>query len=192
MATSQAKKTTSAATKAANARAASAMRGMSAKDRPVRSGSPRPIVDTERDSGIFLPEESTVDLAPILHGDMQAIRQSNGDLKKFVADEAFMNDLLMIQVNAPGENENPFAVVVVNNREFRIPRGRMVRVKRFVVEALAHAKQANFKTRRSLPGDPQHMATTETTVWSYPFGVIQDPKGIEGAKWLEKVMSDPN
>jgi hypothetical protein len=185
----KASNTTTAAKKAANARAAAAMKGMAAKDRPVNSGSKRPTVHTESD--IFLPDDKSVDLSPVLHGDMQAIRQT-GDIKKFMHDEAFMHDLLLIQINHPGENENPYAVVVVNNREFRIPRGRQVRVKRFVVEALAHAKQASFKTKRSLPGSPDHMATQETHTFSYPFGVVTDPKGTEGFAWLEKVMSDPN
>lgn len=154
-----------------------------------RIASPRAQMET---GDIQLPEDQMVDLAQTISGDMQAIRNNGGDLKKFIADEAFMRDLLLITINPPGDNDNPIAQVIVNNRAFDIPRGRMVRVPRFVVEALAHAKQASFRTKRTFVGDQSHMKPIESHTWSFPFGVQHDPRGVQGLKWLEKVMSDPN
>lgn len=149
-----------------------------------------PLKDMVHTGDIILPPEE-INLGETINGTLTAIRQEGGNFEKVIHDEEFYKDLLMIHVSAAGENENPYAVTVVNNRHFQIPRGRNVRVPRFVVEALAHAKQANFKTKRTYVGDPTHMAPIQSHVFSYPFSVIQDPRGVEGQKWLEKVLNDP-
>lgn len=159
-----------------------------AKDRVVIA-SPKPEIDSD---DILLPQDRMVDLAQTITGDLQSIRASGGDVRKYLEMEGFMNDLLLITLNPPGENENPIAQVIVNNRAYDIPRGRMVRVPRFVVEALAHAKQANFKTKRTFVGDSSHMKPIESSAWSFPFGVQNDPRGVAGLRWLEFKMNEPN
>jgi len=141
---------------------------------------------------IVLPQDTIRDVAQTITGDLQSIKNNGGDVLEVFRTEAFMNQLLLITINPPGDNENPVAQVIVNNRQFDIPRGRMVRVPRYVVEALAHAKQASFKTRRTFVGDQSHMKPVESHNWSFPFGVQNDPAGMDGAKWLEKVMNDTN
>lgn len=167
---------------------ASAKKTTQAKNRPAIA-SPRKLIDTD---DIQLPEDRAVDLAQTITGDLQSIKAGGGNIEKFMRDEAFMKDLLLITINPPGDNENPIAQVIVNNRSYDIPRGRMVRVPRFVVEALAHAKQASYRTKRTFIGDQNHMKPIEQHTWSFPFGVQQDPRGVAGQRWLEKVMSDPN
>lgn len=140
---------------------------------------------------VILPTDVELDLGDIIAGDMTSIRTS-GNTLKFVVDEKFMQDLLAISVSPGNEQDNPYAVVIVNNRTYEIPRGRTCRVPRFVVEALAHAKQSDYKTHRSLPGDPKHMRPIENVRFSYPFIVKKDPAGAKGAQWLTKVMNDPS
>lgn len=159
-----------------------------ARNRPAIS-SPRQIAGSDT---IQLPEDRMVDIAQTITGDLQSIRNNNGNIGKFIADEAFMKELLLITINPPGDNENPIAQVIVNNRAYDIPRGRMVRVPRYVVEALAHAKQATFRTKRTFIGDQNHMKPIEQHTWSFPFGVQHDPSGAKGQQWFERVMSDPN
>lgn len=171
-------------------------RSRRAVDTPVRRPQ-RPLAETE---DIYLPGDNKVDLAQEIEGTMQSIKRTarggtvdpNEALRKLYANEEFMNQLLLIQLSAPGTNENPIAQVIVNNRQFDIPRDRPVRVRRYVVEALAHAKQANYQTKRSALGAADHMQTRETHVWSFPFSVFDDPSGLKGREWLNKVMSDPN
>ncbi len=146
-----------------------------------------PHADTDN---IVLPDNE-LDLGSIIEGDTSAMRRG-GDLKRFIATEKFMHDLLAITVSPPsGDQENPYAIVTVNHKVYEIPRGRVCRVPRFVVEALAHAKQANYKTKRTSIGDASHMAPVEGHVFSYPFVVKHDP-APEGGKWLQQVLNDPS
>lgn len=167
--------------------AARAMRGATAKERPVSFQDQMPIADTD---AIYL-EEREHDLTEIVTGDTASLRANGGDIEAYMAGEKFMCELLAITVPEGDEQAPLYAPIQVNNKTYRIPRGRMVRVPRFVVEALAHAKQANFKTQRAAPGDPSHMMTKESTVFSFPFHVKHDPSGVKGEAWLNKVLNDP-
>lgn len=142
---------------------------------------------------IVLPDDQVHTMKAVIEGDIQALRTNGTDIKKFIADEAFMNELCQIEVSEAQTDRDPsHAVVVVNNREFRIPRGVPVWVRRYVVEALAHARQANFKQRRTFIGDTHHMETKETNHLSYPHVLLEDPSGTKGREWWRRVCNDPN
>jgi len=171
----------------AAAPAPAARRSTRAIDNPT-SLPEQPVLHSDE---IYIPNED-VDIASEIQGTTHAIRAAGGDVEQVIRHEKWDHDLLLIRIAEPGtEQEQQIAVTTVNNRVYEIPRGRPVRVPRFVVEALAHAKQANYKTHRSLPGDPRHMTPVRSTVFSYPFNVLRDPAGLQGEKWLRNVMNDP-
>ena len=87
--------------------------------------------------------------------------------------------------DAGSEDENQYAEVKVNG-DYRICfRGDIIRMRRYHVEALAHAKELRMKQTRIVNADgsmgyQEKMVSKQT----YPFSVIHDPAGRKGADWL--------
>lgn len=114
------------------------------------------------------------------------------DAETVIVDEAFMHEKVVILISPPAnESEPEQAQVSVNVRHYYIPRGRPVVVPRFVVEALAHAKQENFKMNAGNSNDPTSTRPVSNHLFSYPFMVSRDDNP-KGRAWLEKVMHDPS
>lgn len=112
------------------------------------------------------------------------------DLAKLVADEAFMNEMVVIEVaDSQNPDDAPNFVVNVNGTNMPIPRGRPVMLKRKYVEVLARNKQTTFKQITPNPSEPDKTIMVPKTVFGYPFQLVED-KNPRGREWLKHVMAE--
>jgi hypothetical protein len=100
--------------------------------------------------------------------------------------EQFMaQDIEILMADAGSEDENQYAEVKVNG-DYRICfRGDSAMMKRYHVEALAHAKELRMKQTRIVnPDGSMGYAEKMMSKQTYPFQVLNDPAGRKGADWL--------
>ncbi len=107
--------------------------------------------------------------------------------------EAFMRDVLLVQMHDPAsEDDQQFAEVTVNGDYVCAVRGDQVRMRRYHVAVLANAKQFRVSQKKITTADGS-MGYQEVTrvVLTYPFAVLEDPRGKVGADWLRKLIQTP-
>ena len=107
--------------------------------------------------------------------------------------EQFMRDELLVQMADPAsEDDHQYAEVTVNGDYRLCVRGDQVRLRRYHVAVLAAAKQLRVSQKRVTTADGS-MGYQEVvrSVLTYPFSVIEDPRGRMGNDWLRKIISTP-
>ena len=115
---------------------------------------------------------------------------SDAELRRIMADESFMNEIVTIRVaTTTDKNAPPMAMPAVNGVNQPIFRGVPTMVKRKYVEALARARETTYQQVAD-PASPDKITMVPNTVLSFPFEVLQD-QNPKGRAWLEKIMAEP-
>lgn len=106
--------------------------------------------------------------------------------------EKFMAEVVSVHLHEPyNENEPYFVECSVNGDYFCSERGREVKMKRYHLAALAHAKSARVGQKRLVSSDGSvGFQETTTLAPSYGFAVMHDPNP-NGPRWLKTMMSNP-
>jgi hypothetical protein len=110
---------------------------------------------------------------------------------KAVSEEAFMNELLVIELATTTSEEDPQHVIVnVNNVAQPLMRGVPFEVKRKYVEVLARCKETKYKQpHRNMDNPEPGNQLVGRTALTYPFTVIEDKNPI-GRAWLKAVLAE--
>lgn len=110
----------------------------------------------------------------------------NLNFKDVVEEEAFMNELVAIQVHDdPTEGALKVITVTVNGVNQPILRGRTQRIKRKYVEALARGVASNYKQQVN-PADLSDIAMVGAHTNSYSFSILDDTP--RGQAWYERIV----
>jgi hypothetical protein len=109
-----------------------------------------------------------------------------------LAYEKFMQDLVVIRLTEPtDENAPTHAMVGSNGEQLWLPRGPVLRIPRRFVENLAHSQSTRVSTKMNHdPNKDDAMDVRRTTTPDYPFAVLQDPAGQKGREWLRRVVRE--
>lgn len=114
----------------------------------------------------------------------------NGDLKKMLKEEAFMEETLTVHLHPTyNENDPPYAHLNVNGRNQIIPRGIDAPVKRKYVEVLARMKETRYTQRTLNPSEPDRTEMVARHGLVFPFQVVED-KNPKGRVWLANILSE--
>lgn len=107
--------------------------------------------------------------------------------------EAFMNEVLTIQVAESYDENDPALVdVSVNGRRQFIRRGVDQEVRRKYVEVLARAKRSDYDQVTLDPRDGERVnQLRRRNALRFPFQVIRDPNP-QGRAWLRGVLAEAN
>lgn len=113
------------------------------------------------------------------------------DFKDVANSEAFMNELVTIEVNAStDENQPPHIIVNVNGTNMPIMRGVPTQVKRKYVEVLARMKETRYNQFTPNPSAPDQIEMRARTALAYPFNLIED-SNPKGRAWLQHILAEP-
>lgn len=107
--------------------------------------------------------------------------------------EKFMNEIVEVTIMSSGApNEEPSVIFNVNGRNQAFFRDVPTPCRRMILEVIARCKKTNYKQRLNAYGmpDPDQVQLDQTTVFAYPFTVIDtNPKG---RAWLQAVKAEAN
>jgi hypothetical protein len=107
-----------------------------------------------------------------------------------VSEEAFMNEVLEIEIHeSTNENDPNHVIVSVNDKSQPIFRGRPTKVKRKYVEVLARCRESKYTQVTPNPMEPDQMEMRERSALTYPFTVLSDPNP-KGRAWLAAVKAE--
>lgn len=114
------------------------------------------------------------------------------DLSRAVKEEAFMNEMVLVElIETAHENDAPHVILNVNGRSQPLFRGEPTRIRRCFVEVLARMKETKFVPQEA---DMQNPMATNTpkgkTGFAYPFTVLEDTNPL-GREWLKAVKAEP-
>lgn len=124
-------------------------------------------------------------------GDDQSIELPSKELGTAIAEEAFMNEMLIVEVaETTNENEAPSIILSVNGITQPVFRGQPTRMRRMFVEVLARCKETKYNQRTKNPNQPDRIELAPRTALAYPFQVIEDPNP-KGRTWLRAVLMEP-
>lgn len=113
------------------------------------------------------------------------------EFDKTVSEEAFMNEILEIEVaSSTDENQPNHIVLDVNNLKQPVFRGQPTRMRRMFVEVLARCKETKY-TQIQNPFEPDRQEMRPRTALAYPFTVLHDPNR-QGGAWLKAVLAEAN
>lgn len=113
------------------------------------------------------------------------------DFRALAAEEAFMNEPVVIRVaETTDENQPPHVMVNCNGVNQPLLRGVPTRVKRKYVEILARMKETKYRQSTPNPSEPDRIVMNERTALVYPFEVLEDANP-KGRAWLNAVLADP-
>lgn len=127
----------------------------------------------------------------IIVGEDQSIEIPTHELGEAVSQEAFMNEVLTIEVaETTNENEPPSITLSVNGITQPVFRGYPTRVRRKYVEVLARCKETKYNQRNIDPSRPDKIELEPRTGLVYNFQVIEDPNP-KGRAWLRAVLAEP-
>ena len=115
----------------------------------------------------------------------------NLDFQKTIAEAAFMNEIVEVQLAATtDENQPPHIVMNVNGISQPFFRDIPVKCRRMFLEVLARCKESKYtQTRNAMEPDRSEMV--QRTAHAYPFQVLHDPNP-KGSAWLRAVMAERN
>lgn len=112
--------------------------------------------------------------------------------KEYLDALAFMEQELEIMIHpaSPADRSAEHLIKLgVNGTNQFVPRDMPVKVKRKYVEVLAKARPIGINTREYLDAEGGRAIKIERSVMlQYPFSVLFDPAGANGAAWLRGVM----
>lgn len=113
------------------------------------------------------------------------------DPQKEVEMEAFMNEILTINVYPDGtQGALDIIVVTVNGINQPIVRGKDQHIKRKYVEALARSRITNYVQEVADQSRPESIQMKPIPALTYPFVVRRDPNRY-GAAWLDSILKQP-
>ena len=113
------------------------------------------------------------------------------DFKDVANSEAFMNELVTIEVHAStDENQAPHLIVNVNGTNMPILRGVPTTVKRKYVEVLARMKETRYNQVTPNPAAPDVSEMRARTALAYPFTLLED-SNPKGRAWLNHILAEP-
>lgn len=113
------------------------------------------------------------------------------DFRQLAADEAFMNELVTIEVHATtDENQAPHIIVNCNGVNQPIVRGVPMQVRRKYVEILARMKETKYTQVTPNPAAPDVSEMRARSGLAYPFSLVEDPNP-RGRAWLQNVLAEP-
>ena len=112
------------------------------------------------------------------------------DIVKTAEQEAFMNELVKVNVHADGSpGALDVIVITVNGINQPIIRGRDQVIKRKYVEALARSRITNF-TQTQDPVKMENIQMQPICALTYPFAVRED-RNPRGGAWLDAILRQP-
>jgi hypothetical protein len=112
------------------------------------------------------------------------------DFQKMVQQEAFMNEMVTVEVaDTTDENQPPSLVLSVNGVTQPVFRGRPTQMRRMFVEILARCKETKYTQHVVNPNEPDRIEMRSRTALAYPFTVVED-KNPAGRAWLNAVLSE--
>lgn len=126
-----------------------------------------------------------------VHDDLTVDAIVTQEFDAAIADEAFMNELLIIEV-APStsEEDNPIVPLSVNGNPHPVARGFPVQVRRKFVEILARCKETKYKQpSRDMMNPEAGNQLLGRTAQTYPF-IVHEDKNPKGRAWLAAVMAE--
>lgn len=104
--------------------------------------------------------------------------------------EKFMNEMLEIYVHpSPNKEDNPVIVPNVNGVNQPIPRGKVCRIKRKYVEALARNRHTRYEQKVPDATKPHQYIMSPDVVVKDPFTVRSDPNP-KGPEWLQAILNE--
>ena len=116
---------------------------------------------------------------------------ANADLKAVVAQAAFMEQPVTIEVAAPmNENDPNHVVLNVNGINQPVFFGHPVTIRRKYVEVLARMKQTGYTQRATNYINPEDSnQLIPRTALVHPFQVLED-KNPKGREWVRHILSE--
>lgn len=116
-----------------------------------------------------------------------------GNPEAAIASEVFNNDVLDVVFSQP-RDKNDFKSVRVgwNGVHYEYPRNNTVcKVPRGVVEILARSRLQNIETKmvKAEDGSDTYVPVVNEA-HTYPFAVTNDPRGVKGHQWLQKILHE--
>jgi hypothetical protein len=112
------------------------------------------------------------------------------EIGRVAAEEAFMNELVLIEVaESTDENQPNHVVLSVNAVTQPVFRGVPTLVKRKYVEVLARCKESKYSQHTTNPNEPDRIEMRQRTALAYPFQVLED-KNPKGKAWLAAVLAE--
>lgn len=144
----------------------------------------KPLVDSTNE---YIGKSSTMEFGVVKDSVAEIV--ANPVSMSDVEAEAFMNEPVMVVVNASGkDNEAEFVSVSVNGVIQMFKRGTPIIVKRKYVERLARAKETHYaQTVDAQLGENMNLLTANPAM-RYPFQVMRDDNP-QGAEWLRTIMA---
>jgi hypothetical protein len=113
-------------------------------------------------------------------------------LSRIAAEEAFMNEILEVEIQSTGdENAPPNGVLTVNGKHQPWFRDTPIKMRRMFVEVLARCKETKFVPREADFHNPESTnIPTGRTAFALPFSVLDDPNP-KGRAWLAAIKAEP-
>lgn len=123
--------------------------------------------------------------------EIEAILAPEG-LDKLAADEAFMNEVLTVEIQSTGaEDEQPNGVLSCNGRHQPWVRDCEIKMKRMFVEILARCKEIKYTPQEPDMHNPERTNIPKgRSAFAFPFNVLEDPNP-RGRAWLAAIKAEP-
>lgn len=112
------------------------------------------------------------------------------DFRQLAANEAFMNELVVVYIHPSSDENQPTHVILnCNGTNQPVIRGIPTRVKRKYVEILARMKETRYRQSTPNPSAPDEIHMHANSGYVYPFDVMEDDNP-RGRAWLNHVMAE--
>ncbi|MBV8049121.1 MAG: hypothetical protein JO171_18380 [Paludibacterium sp.] len=123
--------------------------------------------------------------------EIEPILASEG-LSTIAAEEAFMNEILEVEIQSTGdENAPPNGVLTVNGRSQPWIRDTPIKMRRMFVEMLARCKETKYTPQEPDFRNPEPTNVPKgRTAFVLPFAVLHDPNP-KGRAWLAAIKAEP-
>lgn len=126
----------------------------------------------------------------IVQGDQSIETPSTTEFSREIAEEAFMNEIVTVEIATTTDENQPSHVVLnVNGVNQPIFRGVPTPVKRKFVEVLARCKETKYTQHQLNPYEPDRIEMRAKTALVYPFQVLED-NNPKGRAWLQAILSE--
>jgi hypothetical protein len=123
---------------------------------------------------------------------IEPILGQDAELKRIASEEAFMHEILTVEIQSTGdENAPPNGVLTVNGKHQPWARDIPIKMRRMFVEVLARCKETKYTPQA--PNYENPMASNipkARTAFALPFNVLEDPNP-KGRAWLAAIKSEP-
>lgn len=133
---------------------------------------------------------AAVNVAPVNVTSDQSIEIPTHEFARAINEEAFMNEIVVVEVaETTNENEPPSFVLTVNGLHQPVFRGNATPMRRMFLEVLARCKESKYSQHQISANEPDKIELRQRTALAYPFQVLEDPNP-KGRAWLRAVLSE--